>query len=116
MTGEPNTRAEFDMNVSYIPYDVASVTFKGQNFDLMFSFGILCYIDRSNNKIWRRIPEVIGNLKSLDVLNLSHNALIGPILQEFANLQQLQILDLLSNQLSRPISLKNSPHSLFFRH
>ncbi|KAF3325389.1 Receptor-like protein 12 [Carex littledalei] len=101
MMGATNTSSlyYFQMNISYIPY-VASVTYKGMSFDLIYSLGMFSYIDMSNNEYWGRIPEEIGQLKSLDVLNLSHNTLIGPILQEFANLQQFQLLDLSSNQIS----------------
>ncbi|XP_078166331.1 uncharacterized protein LOC144560986 [Carex rostrata] len=101
MMGATNTRFLYynEINESYIPY-VASVTYKGQSFDLMFSLGIFSYIDLSNNEFWGEIPEQIGQLKSLDVVNLSVNALAGPIPTEFANLQQLQSLDLSFNQLS----------------
>ncbi|XP_078150050.1 uncharacterized protein LOC144545338 [Carex rostrata] len=90
----------FDMNVTLVPYDVATVTYKGMSFDLMNFIGIFSYIDLSNNEFWGRIPEEIGKLESLDVLNLSHNTLIGPISKKIANLKQLQLLDLSSNQLS----------------
>ncbi|XP_078166519.1 uncharacterized protein LOC144561430 [Carex rostrata] len=101
MMGASNTMADFGMNISTFPDNhEVSVTFKGLNFDLMFSIGIFSYVDLANNKFWGRIPEEIGNLKSLNVLNLSHNAITGPIPQEFANLQQLQLLDLSSNEFS----------------
>ncbi|XP_078167949.1 uncharacterized protein LOC144562619 [Carex rostrata] len=87
------------IDVGVISY-AASVTYKGQSFDLIHSLGILSYIDLSNNTFSGRIPEEIGKLKSLDVLNLSHNTLIGPIPQQFGNLKQLQLLDLSFNQFS----------------
>ncbi|KAL5742502.1 hypothetical protein ACOSP7_029234 [Xanthoceras sorbifolium] len=49
------------------------------------------------------IPEEIGLLKSLHVLNFSHNALIGSIPSSIGNLRQLESLDLSMNSISGEI-------------
>ncbi|KAG2721069.1 hypothetical protein I3760_02G064000 [Carya illinoinensis] len=53
-----------------------------------------------------RILEVVGNLKGLNLLNLSNNFLIGPIPFTLANLTWLEALDLSQNNLSGAISLQ----------
>ncbi|XP_078149677.1 receptor-like protein 6 [Carex rostrata] len=73
---------------------------KGQVMEIKNSLSIFSSLDLSQNGFSGKIPEDIGQLKSLQVLNLSHNALTGPIPVEFANLEQLESLDLSSNQLS----------------
>ncbi|KAK9204400.1 hypothetical protein WN943_014660 [Citrus x changshan-huyou] len=45
------------------------------------------------------IPQVLGDFKSLIVLNLSHNGLTGSIPVSFVNMTPLESLDLSSNQL-----------------
>ncbi|KAI6698735.1 hypothetical protein NL676_018854 [Syzygium grande] len=56
-------------------------------------------IDFSNNKFGGFIPELIGDLKSLRVLNLSNNFLNGSIPPSLANLTVLESLDLSGNHL-----------------
>ncbi|XP_078161525.1 receptor-like protein 50 [Carex rostrata] len=92
---------EPDLNQWYRYYDGSiTVTSKGQEMEMQNSLDIFCSFDLANNKFWGEIPEVIGQLKSLHVLNLSHNALTGIIPTEFGNLEQLESLDLSSNYLS----------------
>ncbi|KAF7847441.1 hypothetical protein BT93_L2963 [Corymbia citriodora subsp. variegata] len=59
----------------------------------------LIAIDLSRNKFEGFIPELIGNLKSLRMLNLSHNFLAGNIPPSLANLTMLESLDLSQNNL-----------------
>ncbi|VAI79355.1 unnamed protein product [Triticum turgidum subsp. durum] len=62
--------------------------------------GKLCL---DNNNFTGVIPPEIGELKMLDILNLSSNSLTGEIPQEICNLTNLQILDLSNNQLTGEI-------------
>ncbi|KAB2598074.1 receptor-like protein 12 [Pyrus ussuriensis x Pyrus communis] len=56
--------------------------------------------DISSNNFEGKIPEFIGNLKELRLLNLSHNILTGSIPSSFGNLMKLESLDLSQNKLS----------------
>ncbi|XP_020882682.1 receptor like protein 30-like [Arabidopsis lyrata subsp. lyrata] len=60
-------------------------------------------IDFSENKFHGKIPESIGLLKRLRLLNLSGNAFTSNIPQSLANLTNLEELDLSRNQLSGQI-------------
>ncbi|KAF8045221.1 hypothetical protein N665_5388s0001 [Sinapis alba] len=60
-------------------------------------------IDFSENKLGGQIPDSIGLLKSLIVLNLSSNGFTGHIPSSWANLTSLESLDLSQNQLSGKI-------------
>ncbi|KDO39211.1 hypothetical protein CISIN_1g042366mg, partial [Citrus sinensis] len=56
-------------------------------------------MDFSSNRFHGEIPEVLGNFKSLKVLNLSHNSLTGNIPVSFENMTALESLDLSFNKL-----------------
>ncbi|GKV49440.1 hypothetical protein SLEP1_g56190 [Rubroshorea leprosula] len=61
-------------------------------------------LDLSRNNLSGSIPKEIGNLKILLSLDLSHNNLFGSIPSELGNLISIQItFDLSSNSLSRAI-------------
>ena len=60
-------------------------------------------VDLSCNKFYGEIPEVIGNLKVLHLLNLSNNFLTDRIPSSLGNLHQLESLDLSRNKLSGEI-------------
>ncbi|XP_047943050.1 receptor-like protein 7 [Salvia hispanica] len=60
-------------------------------------------IDFSCNNFIGEIPNAIGDLTTLHLLNLSHNALEGSIPQSFGHLSKLESLDLSRNQLTGPI-------------
>ncbi|KAL7250012.1 hypothetical protein ACSBR1_012079 [Camellia fascicularis] len=60
-------------------------------------------IDLSNNKFEGEIPESLGRLNGLQVLNLSYNNLNGVIPSSLANLTELESLDLSQNLLSGEI-------------
>ncbi|XP_075645260.1 receptor-like protein 7 [Castanea sativa] len=60
-------------------------------------------VDLSCNKFDGGIPEVIGNLKVLHLLNLSNNFLTDRIPSSLGDLQQLESLDLSRNKLSGEI-------------
>ncbi|XP_078149688.1 uncharacterized protein LOC144545007 [Carex rostrata] len=94
------------LNLTYSKLFV-TITYNGLNFELKYPIDIFNYIDLSNNVFLGEIPKEIGQLKSLCVLNLAHNALTSQIPSELASLHQLESLDLSSNQFSGPI-----PHEL----
>ncbi|GLU15163.1 hypothetical protein SLE2022_316790 [Rubroshorea leprosula] len=56
-------------------------------------------IDFSSNRFQGHIPEELGELNSLHLLNLSHNCLTGPIPSSLGKMTQLESLDLSSNKL-----------------
>ncbi|XP_031095042.1 receptor-like protein 6 [Ipomoea triloba] len=88
--------------------DTVTIILKGQEVELVKVLRIFTSIDFSSNKFDGDIPDSIGALNSLHLLNLSHNALTGKIPQEFGNLTQLESLDLSANQLSGEIPMQLS--------
>ncbi|KAF5179323.1 Receptor-like protein [Thalictrum thalictroides] len=86
--------------------DVVTVTNKGMPMELLKILPIFTSIDLSNNRFEGEIPQVIGDLTQLYVLNLSHNVLTGSIPSSLGNLKQLGSLDLSDNKLSGGIPKK----------
>ncbi|KAM5559144.1 receptor-like protein 36 [Rosa sericea] len=76
---------------------------KGLELNVVKILTIFTLIDYSSNKFNGSIPEEIGELKSLYVLNLSGNAFTGKIPSSFGKMQQLESLDLSKNHLSGQI-------------
>ncbi|ESR55499.1 hypothetical protein CICLE_v10023607mg, partial [Citrus x clementina] len=74
-------------------------TVKGRDVVLKRIITIFTTIDLSSNLFQGEIPQVLGDFKSLIVLNLSHNGLTGSIPVSFVNMTPLESLDLSSNQL-----------------
>ena len=60
-------------------------------------------IDMSSNKFVGEIPESVGDLKVLNMLNLPNNIFTGHIPSSLANLTKLESLDLSQNRLSGEI-------------
>ena len=60
---------------------------------------IFTSIDLSNNGFHGEIPDLVGTLKDLIVLNLSSNNFIGRIPSSLGNLIELESLDLSRNKL-----------------
>ncbi|CAN8260367.1 unnamed protein product [Cochlearia groenlandica] len=60
-------------------------------------------IDFSGNKFFGDIPESIGLLKELAIVNLSGNAFTSNIPRSLSNLTKLEVLDLSRNKLSGQI-------------
>ena len=60
----------------------------------------------SSNRFVGEIPKSIGDLKDLNMLNLSNNILTGHIPVSLENLTQLESLDLSQNRLSGEIPLQ----------
>ncbi|MBA0580117.1 hypothetical protein Gorai_022349, partial [Gossypium raimondii] len=88
-------------------YDQVSVnvTWKKSEMELEYirTLPIFTAIDFSNNRFSGKIPEAIGELRTLEVLNLSHNSFTGNIPPSLGNLVELESLDLSSNNLSGEI-------------
>ncbi|RZC63747.1 hypothetical protein C5167_025534 [Papaver somniferum] len=83
--------------------DAVMVTSKGLDMELVKILKVFSSIDLSNNEFEGEIPETIGNLISLYVLNFSRNVLTGPIPSTIGNLEQLESLDLSHNNLAGDI-------------
>uniref|UniRef100_A0A2N9HMQ2 Leucine-rich repeat-containing N-terminal plant-type domain-containing protein n=1 Tax=Fagus sylvatica TaxID=28930 RepID=A0A2N9HMQ2_FAGSY len=113
---EPNhLKFEFlEFNPLYYQ-DVITVTFKGQEYELVKNSIIILFtlIDVSYNNFDGPIPEELGELKSLVGLNLSHNALTGRIPPSLGNLAQLESLDLSSNMLIGEIPMQLADGLIF---
>ncbi|GLT38715.1 hypothetical protein SLA2020_129450 [Shorea laevis] len=79
------------------------VVMKGLEVKLERILTILTNIDFSSNRFHGEIPEELGKLNSLIVLNLSHNSLNGQIPSSLGKLVELESLDLSSNKLEGKI-------------
>ena len=64
---------------------------------------VFVVIDFSSNRFEGEIPDCIGSLQGLQVLNLSNNILTGSIPTSMGNMTQLESLDLSNNMLSGKI-------------
>ncbi|XP_058214305.1 receptor-like protein 33 [Rhododendron vialii] len=97
---QPNaTHLRFDFSQKIYYVDSVTVINKGSEMKLVKILTIFTIIDFSNNSFKGKIPNSVGDLKSLYVLNLSHNALTGSIPSSIGNLTQLGSLDLSWNKL-----------------
>ena len=65
--------------------------------------GRVTSLDLSDNGLAGPIPEALGQLDSLKVLNLFYDRLTGPIPEALGNLKNLQVLDISSTGLTGPI-------------
>ncbi|KAL7249994.1 hypothetical protein ACSBR1_012061 [Camellia fascicularis] len=92
------------INVSLLPY-MYSVTMDNKRAKRLYQEIQKAFIaiDLSNNKFGGEIPESLGRLNGLQVLNLSYNNLNGVIPSFLANLTELESLDLSQNLLSGEI-------------
>jgi len=85
-------------------YNSVTMTVKGSIIELVGSvFTIYKTMDVSGNRFEGRIPESIGLLKELIVLNMSNNGFTGRIPPSLSNLTDLESLDLSKNRLSGEI-------------
>ncbi|GLT27008.1 hypothetical protein SLA2020_020380 [Shorea laevis] len=86
LDGESTTYLHADFNLFLnnflVPFQVTysmAITNKGKEMEYTKILKIYTVIDLSCNKFAGEIPEVVATLKRLQLLNLSHNMLIGPI-------------------------------------
>ncbi|KAL4376254.1 hypothetical protein GQ457_02G039240 [Hibiscus cannabinus] len=77
-----------------------SFTTKGLEIEFQKLLTIMTAIDFSDNQFSGEVPETLGELHSLIVLNLSQNSLTGPIPSSLGDLSELESLDLSSNKLN----------------
>ncbi|OAY43748.1 receptor-like protein 35 [Manihot esculenta] len=83
--------------------DSITVTSKGLEMNLVKILTVFTSIDVSNNNFEGLIPERLGQLNALYVLNLSHNALVGRIPSTLGSISHLESLDLSDNKLTGEI-------------
>ncbi|XP_058217052.1 receptor-like protein 33 [Rhododendron vialii] len=97
----------FELSYGTYYEDSVTVINKGLEMELVKILNIFTTIDFSNNRFKGEIPYIVGDLKSLYVLNLSHNVLTGLIPSSVGNLTELGSLDLSWNKLggSIPVTL-----------
>ncbi|XP_060216875.1 receptor-like protein 50 [Lycium barbarum] len=86
--------------------DRVTVSLKGQNVELTKILLFFTSIDFSSNNFVGDIPETVGDLQLLYLLNISHNNLTGQIPSAIGNLKQLGSLDLSFNRLGGNIPEK----------
>ncbi|KAL4593994.1 hypothetical protein ACB092_M002000 [Castanea dentata] len=88
-------------NVSNYYKDLMTIVNKGVELELELVkiLTIFTAIDLSNNKFYGEIPDSMGNLKALIVLNLSSNNFTSHIPSSLGNLIELESLDLSRNSL-----------------
>ncbi|KAI8570855.1 hypothetical protein RHMOL_Rhmol01G0069900 [Rhododendron molle] len=81
-------------------HDSLIVTMKGNEIELVRILTIFTTIDLSSNNFCGEIPNAVGKLNSLMVLNFSHNSLTGHIPESLGDLTRIESLDISSNQLT----------------
>ncbi|GMN59844.1 hypothetical protein TIFTF001_028930 [Ficus carica] len=92
------------LQFSHIYYqDSTMITIKGQDRYLVKILTIDICVDFSSNNFSGQIPDELGALELLYVLNLSNNAFSGPIPWSLGKLQSLESLDLSRNKLNGTI-------------
>nr|GMD81523.1 receptor-like protein 12 [Ipomoea batatas] len=86
--------------------DSIILSLKGQTYAIEKVLSIFTSIDFSSNQFEGSIPESVGELKQLYLLNISHNALTGNIPPSLQNLKALEALDLSFNNLTGNIPVQ----------
>nr|GMD78934.1 receptor-like protein 12 [Ipomoea batatas] len=86
--------------------DSVILSLKGQLYTIEKILSIFTSIDFSSNQFEGSIPESVGELKQLYLLNISHNALTGNIPPSLQNLKALEALDLSFNNLAGNIPVQ----------
>ncbi|KAG6404592.1 hypothetical protein SASPL_136842 [Salvia splendens] len=80
--------------------DEVTITVKNVEVKLVKIWPDFTSIDLSSNRFRGEIPDAIGNLSSLYLLNLSHNSISDAIPRSLGALTELGSLDLSSNKLT----------------
>ncbi|XP_022744340.1 receptor-like protein 12 isoform X3 [Durio zibethinus] len=104
------------INVMHVPrYYIYSMTITNKGREMLYPKIIqtLVAIDLSSNRFDGEIPESIGSLKELHLLNVSNNILVGRIPSAIAKLKNLEALDLSQNKLAGRIPWELSTQLTF---
>ncbi|KAL1118735.1 hypothetical protein V6Z11_D01G055900 [Gossypium hirsutum] len=96
---QPQQMNRYDSPENYKKYVKLTMKRLEIELDLDKSLTNFTLIDFSNNRFSGRIPEALGELHALLVLNLSHNRLNDTLPPSLANMAALESLDLSSNKL-----------------
>lgn len=93
---------------------LAEMPFSGKINPSLLNLTHLTYLDLSNNDFeGMQIPSFLGSLKSLRYLNLSNSMFVGLIPHQLGNLTSLQVLDLHGcQQVQDSYDLEGTPDSL----
>ncbi|KAE8684188.1 hypothetical protein F3Y22_tig00111151pilonHSYRG00230 [Hibiscus syriacus] len=103
--------SDMTINAMEVPRSYAysmTITNKGTEMHYTKIIRTLAGVDFSCNRFDREIPESIGNLKELHLLNFSNNNLVGGIPKAIGKLTNLEALDLSRNELEGKIPLELS--------
>ncbi|KAL4618796.1 hypothetical protein ACB092_06G036000 [Castanea dentata] len=95
---------------SFIPFESELLLIKGKALEYSTTFRLVNIIDLSNNNL--RIPENIGDMRSLESIDLSVNQLSGQIPQSMSCLTFLSNLNLSNNNLTGKIPSSTQLQSL----
>ncbi|XP_010479221.2 PREDICTED: receptor-like protein 12 [Camelina sativa] len=99
-----NIKPEYIRNpIQYSYYTSLVLMSKGVEMEMERILTIYTAIDFSGNRLHGPIPDSVGLLKELRILNMSSNAFTGHIPSSLANLTNLESLDLSQNKISGQI-------------
>ncbi|XP_047167133.1 LRR receptor-like serine/threonine-protein kinase ERL1 [Vigna umbellata] len=90
-------------SLAVISLNLSSLNLGGEISPAIGDLRSLQSIDLQGNKLTGQIPDEIGNCAALFLLDLSDNHLYGDIPFSLSKLKQLEFLNLKSNQLTGPI-------------
>ena len=81
---EMNDHIKFKLQNNTVYYQDSKK--KNLRIELVKILTVFTSIDFLDSNFWEPMPDVIRGFKELHVLNLSHNAIFGPILSSLENL------------------------------
>ncbi|XP_010492466.1 PREDICTED: receptor-like protein 12 [Camelina sativa] len=100
---DDNMEPEYMQSPSRNYYFSLVLISKGVSMEMERILTIYTAIDFSGNQLQGPIPDSVGLLKELRILNMSNNAFTGHIPSSLANLTNLESLDLSQNKISGEI-------------
>ncbi|KAK3035430.1 hypothetical protein RJ639_032855 [Escallonia herrerae] len=103
-TDEKNAGLQYIGRGNY--YSSVTVTIKGREVQMNKIAVTFTTIDFSSNRLTGEIPESLGDLTSLRLLNISNNSLTGQIPSSLGNMAALESLDLSTNLLVGKIHMQ----------